>query len=548
MRSFIILYILLLLSPMIVMAGTLDSPASPTGSGSAMYGLKNIYDRLDTGAAGAKRTTTFTEPPSGSITSTGHTLNEVMAKAPLVDNTNGAVTTDVLTGKTFWGLTSGTWGFRTGTVPVGNNINGGDGLKSFTILDGLYSGNKTATAYDSDLLQSNIKLGIEIFGVTGSYSGTASCIGDALSNDVLSGKTFSNSSDTGLTGNIPTKTLSDTSINVSAGYYIGTNLTAVDADLAVGNIKDGITIFGITGNYTGATSCNGNAVIADVLSGKTFSNGTTTGLIGTMPTQTLNNTNDTVSAGYYAGTTLAAVDTDLISDNIKSGKNIFGVAGNSNVVDTNSGDAVASEILTGKKAWVDGVEITGTVGFGAGVAKTGQTKCYKADGTEINPCPSSSDIFYGQDGNFTKGVAWPNPRFTDNGDGTVTDGLTGLIWLKNANVAVDSRSWTDALNDIVSLNSNGRMNGNDAGNTSNKTDWRLPNINELLSLVDRTKFGPAFSDPNLIFSNMSNSNCWSSTTYISDTNRAWIVSFNSGYVTASNKDSACRVWAVRGGE
>ena len=32
-----------------------------------------------------------------------------------------------------------------------------------------------------------------------------------------------------------------------------------------------------------------------------------------------------------------------------------------------------------------------------------------------------------------KGVAWPNPRFTDNGNGTVTDNLTGLIWLKNAN-------------------------------------------------------------------------------------------------------------------
>lgn len=53
----------------------------------------------------------------------------------------------------------------------------------------------------------------------------------------------------------------------------------------------------------------------------------------------------------------------------------------------------------------------------AGVSKTGQTTSY---GTR-------------DDGALQKGVAWPNPRFTDNANGTVTDNLTGLIWLKNAN-------------------------------------------------------------------------------------------------------------------
>ena len=51
----------------------------------------------------------------------------------------------------------------------------------------------------------------------------------------------------------------------------------------------------------------------------------------------------------------------------------------------------------------------------ANVEKTGQTVYYST----------------GDDGYFEKGVAWPAPRFTDNGDGTVTDNLTGLIWLKN---------------------------------------------------------------------------------------------------------------------
>jgi len=67
-----------------------------------------------------------------------------------------------------------------------------------------------------------------------------------------------------------------------------------------------------------------------------------------------------VTAGYYSGGTLAG-DTDLISNNIKSGVNIFGIDGDSNVVDTSSGDAVAGDILVGKIAWVDGAEITGTI-------------------------------------------------------------------------------------------------------------------------------------------------------------------------------------------
>ena len=61
-----------------------------------------------------------------------------------------------------------------------------------------------------------------------------------------------------------------------------------------------------------------------------------------------------------------------------------------------------------------------------------------------NPCPpdgpspvpqtgqtSMNTLF--DDGYYQKGMVWPAPRFTDNSDGTVTDNLTGLIWLKDAN-------------------------------------------------------------------------------------------------------------------
>ena len=57
------------------------------------------------------------------------------------------------------------------------------------------------------------------------------------------------------------------------------------------------------------------------------------------------------------------------------------------------------------------------------LAKTGQSTCYNQTGVVID-CSGT-----GQDGEYQKGVAWPDPRFTNNGDCTITDKLTGLTWL-----------------------------------------------------------------------------------------------------------------------
>ena len=56
----------------------------------------------------------------------------------------------------------------------------------------------------------------------------------------------------------------------------------------------------------------------------------------------------------------------------------------------------------------------------------------------------------GDDGALHKGVASPTPRFTDNNNGTVTDNLTGLIWMKNAN-AFGLKTWAEALTIANSL-------------------------------------------------------------------------------------------------
>ena len=73
-----------------------------------------------------------------------------------------------------------------------------------------------------------------------------------------------------------------------------------------------------------------------------------------------------------------------------------------------------------------------------------------------------------------KGIASPNPRFTDNSNGTVTDNLTGLVWLQNANVA--ERNWADALTDVENLNGDGTMNGIFTGDKSNGGSYKKTGV------------------------------------------------------------------------
>src|SRR3989304_8328516 len=94
----------------------------------------------------------------------------------------------------------------------------------------------------------------------------------------------------------------------------------------------------------------------------------------------------------------------------------------------------------------------------------------------------------GDDGDLKKGVKWPNPRFSDLGNGAVKDRLTKLIWLKNAN-DFGLRRWDQALSDANTLasGSHGLTDGSKAGG------WRLPNVKELQSLIDFAYINPALS-------------------------------------------------------
>jgi hypothetical protein len=142
------------------------------------------------------------------------------------------------------------------------------------------------------------------------------------------------------------------------------------------------------------------ATPANVGSGKTFwglGSGNWGLQTGTMETKTLSPDSADVAAGYYNDTTLDTVDSDLTEGNIRSTVTIFGVAGDTNVVNTSSGDASAGDILKDKKAWVNGSELSGT--------RYGGCTC--------------------------TGTLYEN-RWCDNGNGTVTDLTTCLVWLQKA--------------------------------------------------------------------------------------------------------------------
>jgi len=181
----------------------------------------------------------------------------------------------------------------------------------------------------------------------------------------------------------------------------------------------------------------------------------------------------------------------------------------------------------------------------AGVApapiwRTGQTMSYET----------------GDDGDIQAGVEWPNPRFTiiycdltgpcenqgsdcDDKSSTdvVTDNLTGIMWTRNANLLNAKRTWEPALDFANNLNLGGH------------TDWRLPNICELRSLIDYSKYDPALPLLNPFISVPTGTGTyWSSTIYKLVTTYAWNINIMNGFTDGAHKTlSESYVWPVRAG-
>jgi hypothetical protein len=106
------------------------------------------------------------------------------------------------------------------------------------------------------------------------------------------------------------------------------------------------------------------------------------------------------------------------------------------------------------------------------VVDTNQSS-YWNNRSEIS-APSEGDDFYGQDAQYTANA----PSYTDNGDGTITDNITGLMWQKSPDTNGDGNILADDKYSYDEAVANAS-----ACTTGGYSDWRLPTIKELYSLM-----------------------------------------------------------------
>lgn len=181
--------------------------------------------------------------------------------------------------------------------------------------------------------------------------------------------------------------------------------------------------------------------------------------------------------------------------------------------------------------------------------KTGQTTCWNKNASFI-PCTGT-----GYDGELQRG----EPRaYVDNGDGTIRDKRTALTWEKlSSDLTVHDQigawTWVSAFAvKLAVLNTPPCFSG--------FCDWRVPTVNELLTLVDWGVTNPAISDPFndctpgctvLSCSCTKPERYWTSSTYMDDPHSAWLVDFGTGRVLEAHKSdegsARYHVRVVRGG-
>jgi len=206
-----------------------------------------------------------------------------------------------------------------------------------------------------------------------------------------------------------------------------------------------------------------------------------------------------------------------------------------------SGEVSATDALLVLRKGV-GQDVNLQCGPSAQALATGQTQSY-GNGT---------------DGDLESGAA---RAFTDNGDGTITDESTGLMWEKKDRAGGihdwgNTYTWTvgsNAFNGSVALTFLATLN---ATEFAGYDDWRLPNLRELATLPDYGELEPAAFDPFhvgcepgctvLTCSCTAPDGHWTSSTSREDDSDAWRVHFFAGGIGAVAKTTAIAARAVRG--
>ncbi len=140
-------------------------------------------------------------------------------------------------------------------------------------------------------------------------------------------------------------------------------------------------------------------------------------------------------------------------------------------------------------------------------------------------------------------IASSTQDFTLHDDGTVTHKPTGLMWMRCSL----GQSWDGSFCTGISLSYSwiNALAAAQSHSFAGHSDWRLPNKNELASLIERRCSDPAINS--VVFPNTPSTWSWSSSPYAADPNGAWGVVFLHGYVTGATKNNPFVVRLVRAG-
>lgn len=318
-----------------------------------------------------------------------------------------------------------------------------DGAETVTVtaIELTNTNDATATAADIASGKTAYAKGSKL---TGTNTNNADTSADTVTADkLLSGYTAHDASGTAITGSMDsvgsqTITISDkTAQTITKGYHDGTGAAKISdteaAKITASNIRSGVSILGVTGSLEAKIdTSDATATAEQILSGKTAyindtkvtgtmtDNGAQTGTISTASGSVA------INAGYHNGSGKVSISSTeqakIIASNIKKGVSILGVTGTvQEGVDTSDATASASQILSGKTAYVNGSKLTGTCTYDADTS----------DATATAASLESGKTAYVNGSKITGTLSF-RTLTTSTSEPTSSDGSVGDIWIVTA--------------------------------------------------------------------------------------------------------------------